>query len=527
MIGRKLLNRYDIREHLGDGSTATVYKAYDDRLNRDVAIKMLLPHVRESTRKRFFQEATSAAALNHPNIMAIYDIAEDAGRHFLVVEYVDGVSLAHYVPSTTELVVSLGRQIALALQYAHERQIIHRDIKPANIKVTPDGRIKIMDLGLALQPDGKRVTATGMVIGTPAYLSPEQAQGLKLDHRTDIYSLGIVLYEMATGQLPFNADDISALLLQQVKQPPPPPRLVNADLPVALENVVLKALEKNPTRRYQSCSAFAAALESVLPETLSVDSSPTLPSPPNWANTQQMERTQQRESPAPKRRRAVRVILADDHTLLRRSLASLLETHDDFVVVAEASDGETAIQQTLAILPDVLLLDLNMPGKTGLEVLPVVRQKAPQVRVLVLTGRDEDSYIVRALKAGAHGYMLKSSDENDLLEGIHKVMQGQMLLGHGIAEKVVTGLLTATGPSDRLDEVQSRIILHVAAGLDNDAIARRLNLGVMDVTEHLAQAMDKLGARDRHAAALKALRRGDILLEDLHALELEGASGGE
>jgi len=186
MIGRKLLNRYEIKEHLGDGSTATVYKALDTRLGRQVALKILLPHVRESTRNRFFQEALAAAQLNHPNIMAIYDIGDDADFHFLVVEFVDGMSLANYIPSPVTTVINFGRQIASALQYAHDHQVIHRDIKPANIKVTPNGVVKIMDLGLALPRDAQRVTAEGMVIGTPAYLSPEQAQGYTLDHRTDI-----------------------------------------------------------------------------------------------------------------------------------------------------------------------------------------------------------------------------------------------------------------------------------------------------------------------------------------------------
>ena len=226
MIGQTLYNRYEIIEHLGDGSTATVYKAVDSRLGRLVALKVLLPHVRSTTRSRFFQEAHAAAQLNHPNIMAIYDMVEDHDQPFLVVEYVEGVPLSDYIPSPVETVVNLGYQMAMALYYAHERQIIHRDIKPANIHVTPEMQVKIMDLGLALPREATRVTAEGMIIGTPAYLSPEQAQGHKLDPRTDIYSLGIVLYEMITGQLPFDADEISALLLQQVKQPAPPPRLI-------------------------------------------------------------------------------------------------------------------------------------------------------------------------------------------------------------------------------------------------------------------------------------------------------------
>ncbi|MFQ3674195.1 MAG: serine/threonine-protein kinase, partial [Aggregatilineales bacterium] len=206
LIGQKLNGRYEVRSYLGEGATSTVYKGLDTYLNREVALKVLLPHVRETTRKRFFQEAMAAAQLNHPNIMAIYDRQEDNDRSYLVIEYVDGEALTEYIPATPEMVVRLGAQIANALAYAHERDIIHRDIKPANIKVTPDGQIKIMDLGLALPREAMRVTAPGMVIGTPAYISPEQAQGLPLDRRTDIYSLGIVLFEMATGELPFNAE---------------------------------------------------------------------------------------------------------------------------------------------------------------------------------------------------------------------------------------------------------------------------------------------------------------------------------
>jgi DNA-binding NarL/FixJ family response regulator len=516
MIGRKLHNRYEIQEHLGDGSTATVYKALDTRLGREVALKVLLPHVRDTTRKRFFQEATAAAQLNHPNIMAIYDMGEDEEQPYLVVEYVDGVPLSYYLRAAIETLLDLGQQIALALQYAHDRQIIHRDIKPANIKVTSEGRVKIMDLGLALPREAKRVTAHGMVIGTPAYLSPEQAQGLPLDHRTDIYSLGIVLYELATGQLPFNADDIAALLLQQVKQMPPPPRLIVPELPLMLETTILKALEKNPVRRFQSCKALASALESVISKD---DAKPEAKAADHLGDVTQPDRPLPPRSGKP----ALRVILADDHTILRKTLASFLETREDFVVVAEAGDGEAAIQQTLSILPDVLVLDLNMPLKTGLEVLPVVRAKAPSVKVLVLTGRDEDAYIVRALRAGAHGYLLKSAEESELVDGILKVTQGQLVLGRGVAEKIVSGMLT-DGSKDKLDDTERKVILCVAAGYENDAIARYLKLSTPVTIEALARAMNKLGAKDRHAAALHALREGYILLEELQAVPPSEAS---
>ena len=429
MIGRTFRNRYEIQDLLGEGSTATVYKGLDRRLNRTVALKVLLPHVRESARKRFLQEATSSASLNHPNIMAIFDMDEEHGQAFLVVEYVEGETLTAYVPSEPAMVAEIGAQIAAALNYAHDHQIIHRDIKPANIKVTPAGQVKIMDLGLALPREAKRVTAEGMIIGTPAYLSPEQAQGLPLDYRTDLYSLGVVLYEMATGQLPFNSDDIPALLMQHVRQNPTPPRAHAPDVPLALESVILKALEKNPTHRFQSGEALAAALRSSVPNAdgSGITSSDTATRPHQATPTGARTATGSLP-PAP-----LRVLLADDHTMLRRSLANLLSQRDDIMVVGEASDGEVALQQTLDLLPDVLVLDLNMPKMGGLEVLPLVRAKAPSVRVLVLTGRDEDWYITQALRAGAHGYILKSDGEINLIDSIQKVGGGGMVLGRGLS----------------------------------------------------------------------------------------------
>jgi serine/threonine protein kinase/DNA-binding CsgD family transcriptional regulator len=515
MIGRRLRNRYEVQEHLGDGSTATVYKALDTRLGRSVALKVLLPHVRETTRTRFFQEATAAAQLNHPNIMAIYDIDEDKDQYFLVVEYVEGEPLSDFIPSAPDVVVELGRQMAQALAYAHARQIIHRDIKPANIKVTPAGQIKIMDLGLALPREAKRVTAHGMIIGTPAYLSPEQAQGLPLDLRTDIYSLGVVLYEMAAGVLPFDTDDIPALLLQQVKQPPPPLRVHIPEFPVALENVILKALEKQPGRRFQNGDAMASALKAALPVP---GVEPTTSSSTQQASTPGASSGTGTGPAVAVQREPVRVILADDHTLLRKTLVSFIEAHDEFIVIGEAANGEEALQRTKELHPDVLILDLNMPGKGGLDVLPEIRAAAPSVKVLVLTGRAEDGYIIRALRAGAHGYILKSAEENELLEGITKVAQGQVVLGHGVAEKVVTGALGG-GTRDTLSDNERQVLLYVAAGYENDAIARKLHTTMPQVIEALAGSMDKLGARDRNSAALKALANGHILLDELHMIE--------
>lgn len=519
MIGTKLNNRYEVRTHLGDGSTATVYQAFDTKLGREVALKVLLPHVRETTAQRFFQEAKAAAHLNHPNIMSIHDIDEDDGRHFLVVEYVEGDSLTYYIPSSPDVVVELGTQIALALQYAHDNDIIHRDIKPANIKVTPGGQVKIMDLGLARPSSAKRVTAPGMVIGTPAYISPEQAQGHNLDSRTDIYSLGIVLYEMITGELPFNADDITALLLQHVQQQPTAPSQVVENLPMALETVILKLLEKNPNRRFQSMEALAHALRASIPTTAELKATGETrinQQKPEWSKTMQTDRLRDPASRA--RGNVKRIVLADDHTILRKTLASFIETHEEYIIVGEASDGNEALDETIEMVPDLLILDLNMPNKSGLEVLPQVKVKAPDVKVLVLTGRDDDAYIVRALRAGANGYILKSATEHELLDAMSKVIEGELVLGRGVAEKVVTGLLGTNGNQKTLSDIERQVLLYVAGGYENSTIGQQLAMSMTDVIEHLAQIMNKLQAKDRHSAALKALRNGEILLEDLHDL---------
>ncbi|MBK8136073.1 MAG: protein kinase [Chloroflexi bacterium] len=404
MIGRKLRNRYLVQQLIGEGSTAAVYAALDERLNRTVAIKLLLANVRDTTRKRFMQEANAAAQLNHPNIMAMYELEDDDERPFLVLEYVEGDPLSKFVPSPPATVVRLGKQVADALHYAHEKGIIHRDIKPANIKVTPNGQVKIMDMGLALSRHTPRVTAYGMVIGTPAYLSPEQAQGQPLDARTDVYSLGIVLYEMATGRLPFTSDDIAALLMQQVRQPPQPITNLVPSFPRSLEAVILKSLEKQPARRYQTAAQFAEALEAALSSGNS--------SAPSAINSDAADQTKTASGQSDSAR-TLRVMLADDHTLLRQTLAGMLESSGNFLVVAEAGDGDTALTKALAVLPDILLLDINMPGRSGLEILPLLRRDAPQIKVLILTGRDEDAYIVRALRSGAHGYLLKSAEEKN------------------------------------------------------------------------------------------------------------------
>lgn len=508
MLGRRLNNRYEVQELVGEGATAAVYRGLDLRLQRTVGIKVLLPYVDSTTRQRFQREAHSAAQLNHPNIMAIFDVGEENDRAFLVVEYVEGEPLYNFIPSAPRRAADFARQICLALDYAHRRNVIHRDIKPANIHITPDGVVKIMDFGLAITPESKRLTAMGRIIGTPAYLSPEQAQGLKLDHRTDLYSLGIVLYELVTGVLPFDADDIGVLLLQQVKKTPKPPRDLAPEVPPALEAIILRAMEKEPQNRYASAAEMAEALEAFLNEDEAHMRSTAAPRAPSPAPE---------PTPGAAPGGPIRVVLADDHRILRTSLAMFLDVNEDITVVGEADDAAQALDVLRATQPDVLLLDLNMPGTGGLDILPEIRATWPEIKVLVLTGRDEDQYIMRALRSGAHGYVLKTSGEDALVQAVRDVARGNVVLGHGVAERVVQGFISRPEP-DALSDVERAVLTGVAAGQTNEQIAQRLNLDPVLVGQQLIQLMERLHASSRTEAALIALRKGWVMLEDLHSL---------
>jgi serine/threonine protein kinase len=262
MIGHTLKHRYEILETLAQGASGAVYKARDTALNRDVSLKVL-PKLSDEARERFFQQAKTAAQLDHPNIAAVYDYdTDDDGAPFVVSEYVEGQALSDMVPSPLQVVVQIGQQIAAALEYAHEHGVVHADLTPAGIRITPSGQAKILDLGLSFTATSSTVTATGALIGSPAYLSPEQVQGLNPDSRSDIYSLGVVLYEMATGQPPFQGD-VMSVLMRQVTQQPAPPHTLAPDIPADLEETILKALEKDPARRYSSAAALAEELRGV------------------------------------------------------------------------------------------------------------------------------------------------------------------------------------------------------------------------------------------------------------------------
>jgi serine/threonine protein kinase len=259
MIGKKILH-YNIIEKLGAGGMGVVYLAEDTKLKRQVAIKFLPQHIAANSeeRDRFKLEAQAAAALNHPNISHIYAIEEVEDDTFIVMEYIDGQELKSVVGTGSQPAPTIGEivnfalQIAEGLQAAHEKQIVHRDIKSANIMLTEKGRVKIMDFGLAKVRGVAQVTKQGTTLGTTTYMSPEQAQGNEVDHRTDIWSFGVVLYEMISGKLPFKGDYEQAVIYSILNDQPEKLGNLRDDVPEVLENIVAKSLAKDPSDRYQT-----------------------------------------------------------------------------------------------------------------------------------------------------------------------------------------------------------------------------------------------------------------------------------
>jgi eukaryotic-like serine/threonine-protein kinase len=262
-----LHNRYRLLEPIGEGGMATVYRALDTRLGRTVAVKILHPEYGRDQPfvQRFTQEAEFAASLgSHPNIVAIYDVGEDGPLHYMVMELIEGRNLKELIreraPFSVSEAFSIGRQVALALDFAHKRGLVHRDVKPQNIMITADGVAKVTDFGIARSASASQLTRTGMVIGTVHYFSPEQAQGKAVTPTSDIYSLGVILYEMLTGHLPFDAENAIGVAMQHLHSEPPSPWDYNPNLPARAVAVMMRALEKDPERRYRDAAEFATAL---------------------------------------------------------------------------------------------------------------------------------------------------------------------------------------------------------------------------------------------------------------------------
>ncbi|MEM7029158.1 MAG: protein kinase [Chloroflexota bacterium] len=270
------IGKYELTERLGKGGMATVYKAHQPTLDRDVALKVLHPGMDEDAGfvARFKREAAAIARLRHPNIVQVYDFDIDSDVYYMVMEFIEGTSLKHELrqpaderqPFDLDEITRIFGDLASAVNYAHTQDMIHRDLKPGNVMLDKSGRAVLTDFGIARLLGASQMTMTGAVFGTPAYMSPEQGRGEPTDTRSDIYALGVILYEMATGKVPFEADTPMNVILKHISQPLPSPSEVNIAVPKQVEAVIQKALSKSPDDRYQRAAEMAGALSDAVTE---------------------------------------------------------------------------------------------------------------------------------------------------------------------------------------------------------------------------------------------------------------------
>jgi two-component system, LytTR family, response regulator len=384
---------YRVISGLGEGGMGAVYLADDTRLGRRVALKVLPANVAADPERlhRFVQEAKLASALTHPNVAYVHEIGEDSGVRFLAMEYVEGEPLSARLargPLAFSELLSVGIQVADALDDAHSKGIVHRDIKPSNLMLTSRGHVKVLDFGLAkleaprsaegIQREETRLmTSAGVVMGTVAYMSPEQALGRDVDHRTDLFSLGVVLYEMATARLPFAGATPSETMARILGSQPEAIARFNYDVPEALDRIVRKCLEKDRERRYQSARELLVDLKNLERDSAGVGAAIAKP-------------------------RKLGVVLVDDEELARALLREYISASADVEILAECANGFEAVKAITEKKPDLVFLDVQMPKLDGFEVLELI---GPEVAVIFVTAYDQ--YAMRAFDEHAVDYLLK------------------------------------------------------------------------------------------------------------------------
>jgi serine/threonine-protein kinase len=273
MVGEVLAGRYELEELVGAGGMSSVYRAHDRLLGRKVALKVMHQQYMEDEDyvERFRREARAVAALSHPNIVTVIDRGDHEGRQFIVFEYVDGENLKKWIeregPAPVEEALQLALQVARGLSFAHQNGLVHRDVKPQNVLLNGGGQAKVTDFGIARSLDVQHeMTQTGTVLGTSDYIAPEQAQGQRVDEHTDVYSLGVVLYELLTGEVPFPGENFVAVAMRHINEPPPPVRARRPDVSQRLEAAIQKAMAKDPAARFQTMAELADELDACLQE---------------------------------------------------------------------------------------------------------------------------------------------------------------------------------------------------------------------------------------------------------------------
>ncbi|HEY6115804.1 MAG TPA: HD domain-containing phosphohydrolase [Candidatus Dormibacteraeota bacterium] len=448
------LGPYRLMERVGRGGMASVYRAYHPALDRYVAIKVLPDFFAEEPgyRDRFQQEARSVARLKHQNILEIFDYGYDDGTPYLVLELIDGGTLADRVGKPMELreVVRLLEPLGSALDHAHAHGILHRDIKPSNVLITKEGTPILADFGLAKMTGAiQRLTTSGVVMGTPEYMSPEQAADEFVGPASDIYSLGVVAYEMLTGRVPFAGDTPAATLLSHVTKAMPATRELKGELSAHVEEVLRRALSKRPEDRFPSASSLVTALKPAAWPSRFVDEA-------GIVQTRRMARPD----------RTPVVLVVDDGAANRELIEACLAGVECLVRTAE--DGPTALKAVQAAPPDLVLLDVQMPGMDGYEVCRRIKANPASrlVPVVMITSLDQTNDRVHALEAGADDYMTKPVDRVELVARVRSALRLKSVYDSlDSAEQVIFALAAAVEAKDPYTEAHTQRVAESARAM--------------------------------------------------------------
>ena len=448
------LGPYRLMERVGRGGMASVYRAYHPALDRYVAIKVLPDFFAEEPgyRERFQQEARSVARLKHQNILEIFDYGYDDGTPYLVLELIDGGTLADRVGKPMELreVVRLLEPLGSALDHAHAHGILHRDIKPSNVLITKEGTPILADFGLAKMTGAiQRLTTSGVVMGTPEYMSPEQAADEFVGPASDIYSLGVVAYEMLTGRVPFAGDTPAATLLSHVTKAMPATRELKGELSAHVEEVLRRALSKRPEDRFPSASSLVTALKPAAWPSRFVDEA-------GIVQTRRMARPD----------RTPVVLVVDDGAANRELIEACLAGVECLVRTAE--DGPTALKAVQAAPPDLVLLDVQMPGMDGYEVCRRIKANPASrlVPVVMITSLDQTNDRVHALEAGADDYMTKPVDRVELVARVRSALRLKSVYDSlDSAEQVIFALAAAVEAKDPYTEAHTQRVAESARAM--------------------------------------------------------------
>jgi NarL family two-component system response regulator LiaR len=435
------------------------------------------------------------------------------------MEYVGGGSLSDLLRREPKLAlgraVSVALELADALTRAHHLEILHRDIKPGNILLAEDGTPRLTDFGLARLGSYPALTTSGSLLGTFQYLSPEACENQTLDARSDLWSFGVVLYEMLAGRLPFDGDSPVEILWAIKNQPLPDPTWYRKDLPPDLINLLRKVLMKDRAARLPSARLVGADLEAIQTKQkmegikLKAESEKMNIYPPS--------------TPEPAAPPKIRVLIVDDHAVVRQGLRNFMELQDDIEVVGEGTNGSEAIALASQLQPDIILLDLVMPQMDGVAATPRILENSPRSRVLILTSFGEDNKVFPAIRAGAQGYLLKDIHPNELVQAVREAHQGKVQLHPDIAQKLMSAVAAkpqepasqaaeaaSAGRSqvDGLTEREREVLRRIAQGLNNREIAEAMIISEKTVKTHVSNILSKLGLEDRTRAAIWALKHG-------------------